>query len=158
MCLPKLWAYQRNIGWEPSLCYNSDKELFFMQSRRTYMHRPCSLSLSIFNFSSHTVPQTFKLNDTVMHSMIAIYLDRLHLTCEVVHQCWITEFFFHTYTRSYWVGNTGTLTCVVRCTCNIWLQWNLSNLDTLGTISGVHFMVSWFQGLVNMQMQHLGPQ
>ena len=31
-------------------------------------------------------------------------------------------------------------------------QWNLSNLYTLGTISGVHFMeVSWFQGLVKMQ-------
>ena len=38
-------------------------------------------------------------------------------------------------------------------------EWNLSNPDTLGTISGVLFMeVSWFQGLVNMQMQHLGPQ
>ena len=33
-----------------------------------------------FCFSSHTVPQTFKLNDTVMHSMITIYLDWLHLT------------------------------------------------------------------------------
>ena len=31
------------------------------------------------------------------------------------------------------------------------IQWNLPNPDTLGTISGVHFMeVSWFQGLVNM--------
>ena len=30
---------------------------------------------------------------------------------------------------------------------------------TLGTISGVHFMeVSWFQGLVSMQIQYLGPQ
>ena len=39
------------------------------------------------------------------------------------------------------------------------IQLNLSNLDTHGTISGVHFMeVSWFQGLVYIQIQHLGPQ
>ena len=40
-----------------------------------YVLCPCQ-----FCFSSHTVPQTFELNDTVMHSMITIYLDRLHLT------------------------------------------------------------------------------
>ena len=39
----------------------------------------------------------------------------------------------------------------------IHVQWNLSNLDTLGTISVVHFMeVSWFQELVNMQRMHFG--
>ena len=40
------------------------------------------------------------------------------------------------------------------------IQWNLSIIWTpLRTISGVHFMeVSSFQGLVNMQIQHLGPQ
>ena len=54
------------------------------------------------------------------------------------------------------VGNTSVQPVYANMS-NTWvhIQWKLSNLDTLGTISGVHFMeVSWFQGLVNMQMQH----
>ena len=84
------------------------------------------------------------------------------MSCAQHKFTWIEKKYDYDLSHSFWnsldasIDDSFNDTHVMH---TLLLQWNLSNLDTFWTISGVHFMeVSLFQGLVNMQIQHLGPQ
>ena len=79
--------------------------------------------------------------------------------CTIVFQGLAEALHFWSYKAHYILLQTDSpwnMTCENKAgKYLITLQWNLSNPDTLGTISGVHFMkVPWFQGLVSMQLQN----